>query len=153
MYYFYFRRKTGNTVMIYKILDKEEIGELKEELSCGLPGTAKVYISSWFVFWTLGIHFYDFIHVQHRNNCSCRDKIYIFSDYVFQTWPGSQKEGEKITKSTCLFERRAWICWYCSLSFIQVSINVLCLFECSSVVINTFNKIWKCFVSTKVQWL
>lgn len=30
--------------MIYKILDKEEIGELKEELSCGLPGTAKVYI-------------------------------------------------------------------------------------------------------------
>lgn len=50
MYYFYFRRKTGNTVMIYKILDKEEIGELKEELSCGLPGTAKVYISSLFVF-------------------------------------------------------------------------------------------------------
>lgn len=83
--------------MIYKILDKEEIGELKEELSCGLPGTAKVYISSLFVFWTLGIHFYDFIHVQHRNNCSCRDKIYIFSDYVFQTWPGSQKKkkGEK----------------------------------------------------------
>lgn len=78
--------------MIYKILDKEEIGELKEELSCGLPGTAKVYISSWFVFWTLGIHF---IHVQHRNNCSCRDKINIFSDYVFQTWPGSQEEGEK----------------------------------------------------------
>lgn len=30
--------------MIYKILDKEEIGELKEELSCGLPGTAKVNI-------------------------------------------------------------------------------------------------------------
>lgn len=29
--------------MIYKILDKEEIGELKEELSCGLPGTAKIY--------------------------------------------------------------------------------------------------------------
>lgn len=60
--------------MIYKILDKEEIGELKEELSCGLPGTAKVYISSWFVFWTLGIHF---IHVQHRNNCSYPNKINI----------------------------------------------------------------------------
>lgn len=45
-------------------------------------------------------------------------KYIFFSDYVFQTWPGSQKEGGKITKSTCLFERRAWICWYCSLSFI-----------------------------------
>lgn len=29
--------------MIYKVLDKEEIGQLKEELSFGLPGTAKVY--------------------------------------------------------------------------------------------------------------
>lgn len=29
--------------MIYKILDKEEIGQLKDELSLGLPGTAKIY--------------------------------------------------------------------------------------------------------------
>lgn len=36
--------------MIYKVLDKEEIGRLKEELSLGLPGTAKVYVSSWLVF-------------------------------------------------------------------------------------------------------
>lgn len=42
--------------MIYKVLDKEEIGRLKEELSLGLPGTAKVYIvmarvlTSWYPF-------------------------------------------------------------------------------------------------------
>ncbi|XP_061171772.1 glycine N-acyltransferase-like [Saccostrea echinata] len=29
--------------MIYKVLHKEEIGQLKEELSLGLPGTAKIY--------------------------------------------------------------------------------------------------------------
>lgn len=34
----------GNIVMIYKILDKEEIGEFKEELFCGLLGMVKVYI-------------------------------------------------------------------------------------------------------------
>lgn len=40
--------------MIYKVLDKEEIGQLKEELSLGLPGTAKVYricvLTSWYPF-------------------------------------------------------------------------------------------------------
>ena len=30
------------SVMIYKILNKEDIGRLKDELSLGLPGTAKV---------------------------------------------------------------------------------------------------------------
>lgn len=58
---FYFGEKLLNktrvgTVMIYKVLDKEEIGRLKEELSLGLPGTAKVYIvmarvlTSWYPF-------------------------------------------------------------------------------------------------------
>lgn len=42
VYCFYFRRKMGNIVMIYKILDKEEIGEFKEELFCGLLGMVKV---------------------------------------------------------------------------------------------------------------
>lgn len=86
--------------MIYKILDKEEIGELKEELSCGLPGTAKVYISSWFVFWTLGIYF---VHEQHRNNCSYPNKINIFfSDYVFQIWSGSKKKPTEQNLHACL---------------------------------------------------
>lgn len=57
VYYFYFRRKVGNIVMIYKILDKEEIGEFKEELFCGLLGMVKVYILLWFVFWIFGIYF------------------------------------------------------------------------------------------------
>lgn len=57
VYYFYFRRKMGNIVMIYKILDKEEIGEFKEELFCGLLGMVKVYILLWFVFWIFGIYF------------------------------------------------------------------------------------------------
>lgn len=74
--------------MIYKILDKEEIGELKEELSCGLPGTAKVYISSWFVFWTLGIHF---IHVQLLS----WQNIYFFLIMFFKPDQEAKKKGEK----------------------------------------------------------
>lgn len=133
MYYFYFRRKTGNTVMIYKILDKEEIGELKEELSCGLPGTAKVYISSWFVFWTLGIHF---IHVQHRNNCSCRDKIYIFFWLCFSNLTRKPKRRGKNNKIYMLV-------WKACLNLLILLFKFhFSLYQCIVfVVINTFNKI------------
>lgn len=91
--------------MIYKVLDKEEIGRLKEELSLGLPGTAKVYVSSWLVFWPLGIHF---VHLQHQNNCFYRNKINSFFLIMLftpkQEAQAKKPEHNKTCKLVWMFE-------------------------------------------------
>lgn len=71
----------GNIVMIYKILDKEEIGEFKEELFCGLLGMVKVYI------YCYGLCFEFLVFILFMNSIEIIVfiviKLIFFFDYVF----------------------------------------------------------------------